>query len=735
LLVATALLLLGELAPAIFPVWVAIDVIGPDVRVSMDGSMHSFHVPAGRQFATVAFAEPGPLEREYQVDGSERVVRLDRDASVTRATQDLPFYRVEAWMRDEASYSHWEHLRLIDLDNGRVVAEGRQAVQAAKLPPNFRLEAGLRRPEAPAQIWLSTDAPLLNDVLELSRTGTYARWMVGSDGNDEVARWFFPEQVAPFAAGLLQLVGRAAMAAYALVAAMFGLGWLLQQLPIGAGRRALSGTIVRWIVVVTCGMWLAAACWVTIALYDQLPHLLDASTYYFESNLIRTGRLWLEPPPLAQVFRTDLQTVYEGRWIGVYPPGAPFMLAAGAIVGLSWFIGPLSSLVGLVCTALAARQVFGGRLGLVTLALGLISPFVLFLAGSFMSEPIAGTWLAGALLTFTYAARQRRDRWYVAIGALFGCSFLTREYSTLLFALPIVGWMILHKRWRGLVLLAAAGAPFLVAYLAYNVAVTGDPLLLPRNAVDPTDRFGFGTFGTRHHTPAAGLVYTDINLTLLQFDLFGWPPLFALGLPMLPFLLGSANRYDLLLAGGVVCCIAGYILVPGHGAQLGPRYYYGALPYLLPLVARGLQSAAATLRKLGLSPHVAAQAALAVAGLLTLNTLIYYVPHAVERRANYLGMVGRPGLALPFVETTATGPLLKGFAGPTLVIVPDSELFKTLSALNCPLLDRQHIQGCQVLFVGAGRDRVPALSQAYPGRTVLVAVPADQAVILVPYPG
>ena len=59
-------------------------------------------------------------------------------------------------MRDEGSYSCWEHVRLVDLDTGRVVAEGRKAIQPAKLPPNFRLETGLRRPEAPAQLWLAT---------------------------------------------------------------------------------------------------------------------------------------------------------------------------------------------------------------------------------------------------------------------------------------------------------------------------------------------------------------------------------------------------------------------------------------------------------------------------------------------------------------------------------------------------------------------------------------------------
>jgi hypothetical protein len=139
-----------------------------------------------------------------------------------------------------------------------------------------------------------------------------------------------------------------------------------------------------------------------------------------------------------------------------------------------------------------------------------------------------------------------------------------------------------------------------------------------------------------------------------------------------------------------------------------------------------------TARRFGFSAGVAGASVLIVAAALTVNTVAYYLPHTIERRANYLSMVGRPGLVLPFVQTTLHGPQLVGFDGPTLVLVPDSELYKTLSALNCPVLDPEHIQNCPVLFVGAGKDRAAELSQVYPGRTVLVATPGEQSVSLVP---
>ena len=39
-----------------------------------------------------------------------------------------------------------------------------------------------------------------------------------------------------------------------------------------------------------------------------------------------------------------------------------------------------------------------------------------------------------------------------------------------------------------------------------------------------------------------------------------------------------------------------------HGIVLGPRYYYEALPWLILLATRGLQSLAVTLRTFGLPP-------------------------------------------------------------------------------------------------------------------------------------
>src|SRR5205085_9569379 len=78
-------------------------------------------------------------------------------------------------------------------------------------------------------------------------------------------------------------------------------------------------------------------------------------------------------------------------------------------------------------------------------------------------------------------------------------------------------------------------------------------------------------------------------VTLLQFDLFGWPPLAALGLLGVPFLFGRARTWDALAACGCLAFVVAFVAYFYHGITLGPRYYFEAMPWLLLLAGRGAQ--------------------------------------------------------------------------------------------------------------------------------------------------
>jgi hypothetical protein len=455
-----------------------------------------------------------------------------------------------------------------------------------------------------------------------------------------------------------------------------------------------------------------------------LPHILDAVSYTFQAALFASGLLSLRMPPLTGAFLGPFQVVWQGRMFSQYPPGAPALYALGKLVNLEWLVGPLACVGLIAATAWTARVLYGLGTGLAVLGFGLISPFVLFQSGSYLSHPIAGGLLAGALAAFVAGERREQMGWFAVAGALLGAAFLTREVAAVLFAVPLGVLLLARSRWRALRHLVAFGLPFLLAYLLYNLRQTGSPLLLPRTLFDASDHFGFGDgigFYTRH-TLAAGVANTDELLTLLQFDLFGWPPLFALGLLGVPFLVGRAGVWDWLAASGFLLFVAAYVGYFYHGIALGPRYYFEAVPWLLLLAGRGVQV---------LADVCGSRAAPALlVGALTLNTLFFYTPAELQRRTDMSGLPGGVKLVLSFVTPSASGPRLENLPRNSLVLTDNWWMYNTvLAPLNCP-----HLPDCDVLFALAPTDAdANTLRAQFQNRMLLRAVDDGGTVEVEPY--
>ncbi|HET6316541.1 MAG TPA: hypothetical protein VFG86_08795, partial [Chloroflexota bacterium] len=660
--------------------WVTLDVDSSSISVDVDGAQHHVDAAPGSVWIGAAFEQPGPLVREYQIDGSDTTSTMDRQPTVIMRLLDSPLYRFDSWLRDEPSFSRWEHVRILDAATGQPAPTVRGQTDSpggtrfeqyfVDRPERLRIEAALRRPESAARLWLLDAGG--QQGLELDRDRRNARWIIHRAGQTQaLPRWFFPEQPLPFVAELLHLLGRTAAAAFVLAAACFAVaraGRVVARLgrpgvrlvdfrfPIRVRSRSLPARHIALLSLIAkrhgdrhvqaekrhtnrhvdvtfsadsgdavagqliLALWLLAAALITTRLYHQLPHILDAVSYTFQAGVLRSGRLWLAPPNLVDAFRGPFQVVSNGHWFSQYPPGAPLAYALGDLAGLEWLVGPIACVVLIGATAWSANALHGRGMGYVVLLLGVLSPFILFQAGSFLSHPIAGGLLAAALAAYVKAERERDERWYGVSGALVGGAFLTREAASVLFALPLLGRLMTTKRWGALTRLVLCGIPFALVYVFYNAQLTGSPFLLPRSLFDASDRFGFGDGIGFHqrHTLGAGLANTDELLTLLQFDLFGWPPPFGLAVLVLPFLFGRAKMWDVLAGCGVLAFVAAYVAYFYHGIALGPRYYFEGLPWLLLLGGRGVVVLAE-------AAHSRVAAGVAIA-LLSLNTLLFYAP-------------------------------------------------------------------------------------------------------------
>lgn len=692
---------------------VVIEAHGRALTVSVENRPHAVTASVGPPWSGLTLESPGPADREYQVDGSDTTSTSDRDVATLAHLVGTPLYALDAWLRDEASYSRWEDVRATDLTTGHDVD------LSGPLPSDVRIEAWLRRPESAGRLWLRGISDGQREGLELDRDRRNARWRIVRDTSESsLPRWFFPEDVGPFAAEITWLVGRGAIVSVGLIGLARTLGALL-RLTVGRPRPLRAGAVTSVVLPV----WCVAAGLVTTWLYGQRPHILDAVAYVTQAHMFDSGTLSIALPEPLGAFKGPFEVAWNGRLFTQYPPGAPAAYALGDLVHLSWLVGPALCAALIGATAWTARTLYGAACGVAVLLLGALSPFILFQAGSFLSHPIAGGLLALALASFVRAERAATGRrWWIACGALLGAAFATRETATVLFALPPLARLVYRRERQALAWVVLAGVPFALLYAAYNAAQTGNPLLLPR-ALDPSDRFGFGDgigFHTRH-TPAAGLANADEMLTLLQFDVFGWPPLVAFGLIGVPFVLGRWRTWDVVAAGGCASFVLGYIGYYYHGNALGPRYYFEMLPWLLLLAGRGAQVLWTVARS---------RAAVGLIGAaLAAHTLFFYVPNEVARRIDFSADPGEPRTRLAFVTPGLFGARVSVPSRPALVLTDSWWLYNTsLAALNCG-----RVTECDVIFALAPSPAdAQTLMAAYPGRATWRTRTSGGRVDLVP---
>jgi hypothetical protein len=157
--------------------------------------------------------------------------------------------------------------------------------------------------------------------------------------------------------------------------------------------------------------------------------------------------------------------------------------------------------------------------------------------------------------------------------------------------------LLLSRHWEPRRFLAAlvAGAPFLLSVLAYDRALTGNPLLLPW-FISNGERMGFGypTGGPLHYTPLKGLGQLGIALVRLNGWGLGWPV--SLAGPVLYFFFGRP-RWRWVKPWALVALttfVFQYFYYTIGSSETGPRYHYAALPFVAFTTAAVLERLWAT---------------------------------------------------------------------------------------------------------------------------------------------
>jgi hypothetical protein len=324
--------------------------------------------------------------------------------------------------------------------------------------------------------------------------------------------------------------------------------------------------------------WLGGVAWVNSG--DEYCNLFLADTF-------RAGRLWDPPSPDPVLFASHCILVKDGRTFVAYPPGWPALLVPFRAFGATWLANPLlTAALGVALDGIGRRMNLARTVRTPALALVLLVPYTLFLGGSLFPQTLAAALVAAIVwMQLTDEARPEGGR-KLLIGAAFGALLLTRydvfAVTAVVYAVDRMSIRRLHAFADGLVVLTGV-APFAVGLLAYDAAITGNPLQVTSSwasagAFDDSIKFGFSL-------TAMLAVATNIYRlgTLAEFG-----GLLVLVLAAIALVAKIRQRtcrfYDFLMPAAIVF----YSLVAFTGGhQYGPRYWFWAWPIAVFTITSG----------------------------------------------------------------------------------------------------------------------------------------------------
>ena len=268
--------------------------------------------------------------------------------------------------------------------------------------------------------------------------------------------------------------------------------------------RADRATLAAALVSLSAGV-VTFAIAATVFSHHSANH--DEGVYLTQAALLLGGQLEFHAGPLADAVHPWFFIEDGGR---LYPKYNPVPAATFA-VSMALFGEPRVTLAAVAAgnaalVYLLGSLAFGRRAGLAAAVLFAASPMTVATSAAFL--PYAPTTCFNLIFAVAYL-RSVRDRSLAAAGVAgvaIGIAFFARPYTAVLFAAPFichalwrVGRAVASDGLRGLPdpvrchgLTALFGTLFVGVTLAYNVRMTGSPLVFPYQEFAPMDGPGFG---------------------------------------------------------------------------------------------------------------------------------------------------------------------------------------------------------------------------------------------------
>jgi 4-amino-4-deoxy-L-arabinose transferase-like glycosyltransferase len=396
----------------------------------------------------------------------------------------------------------------------------------------------------------------------------------------------------------------------------------------------------------------------------------DTAAYVFQAKLFAQGMLAAPAPPDFGFSPSPHINIYDGLWFSKYPFGTSLLLGLATWLGLPWLLPPLATGLTLLFFFGFVTELFGRRVAMLSLLFAALSPAVLIIGATQLSQSTNRLCIAIFLWTLLRSVREeslaRSAAFAAAAGLALGYSFNTRPLVAVVFAsvgalLVLIGFPVPPRKGRAAsvaTITFLAFLPMLGLFLAWNAYFMGDPWKLPYHALQAADRMGFGLRGEGYapyikgfrtdftavlaltrlwqHTIPCVLFHTvgwgSYRSSMFLFDdpernfpLLAWVLLVTAAVILTPLFHRSRSRADLfcgyIFLATVVSLFFQYSDHTTWGSTpLHSAYYNEAILFgLIPLAARG--SLIAFDAALASRHRWAAPAFWTIVALLFVNTL------------------------------------------------------------------------------------------------------------------
>jgi hypothetical protein len=363
-------------------------------------------------------------------------------------------------------------------------------------------------------------------------------------------------------------------------------GRLASRLPPTAWQRwRVPSTALVAILAVGLTAWSA---YTMRAVFAANPVLIDEMAQLFHARVFASGRLAAPAPQPAAAFLIAHTWITDAGWASQYPPAHPLVLAVGMVFHAEWLVTPVLGGAGVALVYLVAKGLYGPKTARTAAVLWAVSSWVMFMSASYMNHVTAVT-LALACWALVWAPRpSARPLHFAAGGLCLAAAAATRPLDAVAAGLPVLAWIVGGRRWSVIPWMALGTVPVLAGWGYYNWRVYGSPLTMGYSVLYGSENalgFGIDPWG-RQFTPLVALGNLAVAMRRLNLFLYEWPIPALLPLGLWALAGRPRRRADAIVAIGLLAVPALYFFYWHSGVYPGPRYFYGAAPFLVIGTAR-----------------------------------------------------------------------------------------------------------------------------------------------------